>query len=260
MVFDIIKGALGGAGAGSAFGPWGAGVGALLGGVSSLGGSSSSGGGSGGYGGGGGGFSMADFELTPEEYSKNYVEKMFGITPRAYGFTADDPDSNTFADTLISGIDNNKLDKYQAFNQLGASGLNMQDPDLLNSKAYGDLLTDTVGKAEGKDMSAGFSKLLYGNEGVTNKEQEDIYDLAQSLGKTGSTQDLSNFTTAYMAQTAKGLRNRMLSPDEQALATRYGSADFDDKGSMFFTPSKGQKRRGDRVRAFEDALYKEQSA
>ena len=55
MVFDFIKGALGGAGAGSAFGPWGAGIGAVLGGVSSLGGSSSSGGGSGGYGGGGGG-------------------------------------------------------------------------------------------------------------------------------------------------------------------------------------------------------------
>ena len=254
MVFDIIKGALGGAGAGSAFGPWGAGVGAVLGGVSSLGGSSS-GGGSGGYGGGGGDFNMMDFELTPDEYSKNYVEQMFGVKPNVYGFTDDDPDSGTFADTLIKGIDDNKLDKYQAFNQLGASGLNMQDPALLGSKAFGDLLTDTVGRQEGKDMSSGFSNLLYGKEGITNREQEDIYDLAKSLGKTGSTQDLSNFTTAYMAQTAKGLRNRMLSPDEQALATKYGGAVFDDKGSMFFTPSKGQKRRSDRVRAFEDALY-----
>ena len=214
--------------------------------------SGSSGGGSGGYGGGGGG--MMGFQLPPpNQFAMEYMKQNF-FDPSDIGFT-DNPGSNSFANTLLTGIDNNKLDKYQAFNQLGASGVNMQDPDLLNSKAYRDLMTDTVGKAEGKDMSAGFAKLLYGNEGITNREQQDIYDLAKSLGKTGSTQDLSDFTTAYMSQTAKGLRNRMLSPDEQRLATQYGGAVFDDKGSMFFTPTTAQKRRGDRVNAFEDALY-----
>ncbi len=47
----------------------------------------------------------------------------------------------------------------------------------------------------------------------------------------------------------------MLSPSEQRLATRYGSAVFDDKGSMFFKPSAGQMRRTDRVNTFQDALY-----
>lgn len=251
MVFDFIKGALGGAGAGSAFGPWGAGVGALLGGVSSLGGGS--GGGSGGYGGGGG----MSFELPPpNQFAMDYMQDKF-FKPKDLGFVGNwkDPDIDTFANTLLKSVDNNTLDKYQAMNLLGGSGVDMQDPDFLNSKAYRDLLTDTVHRPEAKDMSAGFSKLLYGNEGITNKEQADIYNLAKSLGKAGSTQDLSNFTTAYMSQTAKGLRNRMLSPGEQALTTKYGGAVFDDKGSMFFTPTTAQKRRGDRVNAFEDALY-----
>jgi hypothetical protein len=217
-----------------------------------FGGSGSSGGGSGGYGGGGGG--MMNFQLPPpNQFAMDYMKKNF-FDPSDIGFT-DDPSRDSFANTLLTGIDNNKLDKNQAINLLGASGVNMQDPDLLNSKAYRDLMQDTVARPEGRDMSAGFSKLLYGNEGITKQEQKDIYELARSLGKTGSTQDLSNFTTAYMAQTAKGLRNRMLSPDEQRLATQYGGAVFDDKGSMFFTPTTAQKRRGDRVNAFEDALY-----
>jgi len=247
---------IGGPGVGTAIGSTlGGGLGSMLGGGSS---SSSSGGGSGGYGGGGGGMM---FQLPPpNQFAMDYMKDKF-FSPSDLGFDKwESSDNNvvdkySFAGNLLRGIDDNKLDKNQAFNLLGASGINMQDPNFLNSKAYNDLLTDTVGKAEGKDMSAGFSKLLYGNEGVTNREQEDIYNLARSLGKAGSTQDLSNFTTAYMAQTAKGLRNRMLSPDEQRLATQYGGAVFDDKGSMFFTPTTSQKRRGDRVNAFEDALY-----
>jgi len=253
MVFDFIKGALGGAGAGAAFGPWGAGAGALLGGISSLGGSSKgSSGGSGGYGGGGGG--TMGFQLPPpNQFAMDYLKNNF-FAPSDIGFT-DDPGKDTFAYSLLSGIDNNKLDKYQALNQLGASGVNMQDPALLNSKAYGDLLKDTIGKSAGRDIAGGYANILYGDEEMSTKEQDKIYNLAASLGKTGSPQDFGNFATAYMSQTAKGLRNRMLSPGEQSLATRYGGAVFDDKGSMFFTPTTAQKRRGDRVNAFEDALY-----
>jgi len=219
-----------------------------------LGGSgSSSGGGSGGYGGGGG----MMFQLPPpNKFAMDYMQDKF-FKPKDLGFVDNwkDPDIDTFANTLLAGVDNNQLDKYQAINLLGASGVDMQDPNFLNSKAYRDILQDTVHRPQAKDISAGFSNLLYGNEGITNKEQADIYNLARSLGKAGSTQDLSNFTTAYMAQTAKGLRNRMLSPGEQALTTKYGGAEFDNKGSLFFTPTVAQKRRGDRVNAFEDALY-----
>ena len=74
MVLDFIKGAIGGAGAGSAFGPWGAGIGAVLGGVSSFGG-----GGGGGSSGGGGGGSMAGALLEPygpaQDYLRDYFER-----------------------------------------------------------------------------------------------------------------------------------------------------------------------------------------
>ena len=253
MVFDFIKGALGGAGAGSAFGPWGAGAGALLGGISSLGGSSSGGsGGSGGYGGGGGG--MRNFQLPPpNQFAMDYMKNNFSV-PSDYGFT-DDPDRDTFAYSLLSGIDNNKLDKYQAFNQLGASGINMQDPALLNSKAYGDLLKDTIGRSAGRDIAGGYANILYGDEKMSTKEQDEIYDFAASLGKTGSPQEFGNLAAALIAQKPGSLSNRQLSPEEQRLATQTGGAVFDDKGSMFFTPTTAQKRRGDRVNAFEDALY-----
>ena len=253
MSFLKGLGTVGGAVLGSFIPGVGTGLGATIGGgLGSIFDGSGGGGGSGGSGGGGGG--MMSFELPPpNKFAMDYMKNNF-FDPSDIGFT-DDPGKDTFAYSLLSGIDNNKLDKNQALNLLGASGVNMQDPALLNSKAYGDLLKDTVGKAEGRDMSAGFANLLYGDEGITNREQREIYDLAKSLGKTGSTQDLSNFTTAYMAQTAKGLRNRLLSPDEQRLATQYGGAVFDDKGTMFFNPTTSQKRRGDRVNAFEDALY-----
>ena len=257
MSFLAGLGTVGGAILGSAIPGVGTALGATVGGgLGSMfgGSSSSSGGGSGGGYGGGGGMM---FKLPPpNQFAMDYMQnKFFGPKDVGFGDDWEDPDTATFANTLLAGVDNNKIDKYEALNLLGGSGVDMQDPAFLNSKAYRDLLQDTVARPEGKDMSAGFSNLLYGNEGITDKEQKDIYNLAKSLGKTGSTQDLSNFTTAYMAQTAKGLRNRMLSPGEQALATKYGSGTFDNKGSLFFTPSKGQKRRGDRVRAFEDALY-----
>ena len=227
----------------------GGGLGSMFGGSK---GSKGSSGGSGGYGGGGGG--MMGFQLPPpNQFAMDYLKNNF-FAPSDIGFT-DDPGKDTFAYSLLSGIDNNKLDKYQALNQLGASGVNMQDPALLNSKAYGDLLKDTIGKSSGRDIAGGYANILYGDEGMSTKEQDKIYNLAASLGKTGSPQDFGNFATAYMSQTAKGLRNRMLSPGEQSLATRYGGAVFDDKGSMFFTPTTAQRRRGDRVNAFEDALY-----
>ena len=76
MVLDFIKGAIGGAGAGSVFGPWGAGIGAVLGGVSSFGG----GGGSGSSGGGGGG--KVDFRgILPESlpFVDQYLEDQFNL-------------------------------------------------------------------------------------------------------------------------------------------------------------------------------------
>ncbi len=221
--------------------------------------SGSSGGGSGGYGGGGGGGMM--FQLPPpNQFAMDYLKNNF-FSPSDIGFN-DDPDKDSFAYNLLSGVDSGRLDKNQAFNQLGASGVNMQDPDLLNSKAYSDLLKDTITRPEARDIARGYGSILYGDEGISKDETNDIFKFAQSIGKTGSRQDFGNFAAAYMAQQPKGLRNRPLSsigvngrPSEQELATRYGSAVFDDKGSMFFKPSAGQMRRTDRVNTFQDALY-----
>ena len=257
MSFLAGLGTVGGAILGSAIPGVGTALGATVGGGlgSMFGGSSSKsggGGGSGGYGGGGGG--MMNFQLPPpNQFAMDYMKNNF-FDPSDIGFT-DDPGSNTFANTLLTGIDNNKIDKYQAFNQLGASGVNMQDPALLNSKAYGDLLKDTIGRSAGRDIAGGYANIFYGDEKMSTKEQDEIYDFAASLGKTGSPQEFGNLAAALISQKPGALRNRPLSPKEQTLATRYGGAVFDDKGSMFFTPTTAQKRRGDRVNAFEDALY-----
>ncbi len=77
---NFIQGALGGGSVGSAFGPWGTGIGAVVGGVGSLFG----GGGSGSSGGGGGGSSgktinpMAYLPETPR-FVDDYLSDMFGV-------------------------------------------------------------------------------------------------------------------------------------------------------------------------------------
>ncbi len=178
MSFLAGLGTVGGAILGSAIPGVGTALGATVGGGlgSMFGGSGgSSGGGSGGYGGGGGG--MMNFQLPPpNQFAMDYLKNNF-FSPSDIGFN-DDPDTDSFAYNLLSGIDSGRLDKNQAFNQLGASGVNMQDPDLLNSKAYSDLLKDTITRPEARDIARGYGSILYGDEGISKDETNDIFKFA----------------------------------------------------------------------------------
>lgn len=229
MVLDFIKGAVGGAGAGSVFGPWGAGIGAVLGGVSSFGG----GGGSGSSGGGGGGSSNAvnPMDYLPETpaYIDSYLSDMFGV--QKGGFFNRDKQKD-----FQRAIDSNKLDKYSVMNLYDAAGL---DP---SSPGYQQALTDTIGKKNAFEIAGLMAPQMYGGGTASRKQIKDMYKLATLTGKTGSPQEFSQFATAYMSQTPEGKKNRLPSGQELLLGSRYGPLVGTESGSFLFGGTPGMDR------------------
>ncbi|MCP3698759.1 MAG: hypothetical protein GY920_09435 [Aliivibrio sp.] len=228
---NFIQGALGGGSVGSAFGPWGTGIGAVVGGVGSLFGG---GGGSGSSGGGGGGSSgktinpMAYLPETPR-FVDDYLSDMFGV--QKGGFF----DRGT-QKKFQKAVDSNKLDKYSLMNLYDTAGL---DP---SSAGYQQALTDTIGKKNAFEIAGLMAPQMYGGGTASRKEIKDMYKLATLTGKTGSPQEFSQFASAYMAQTPEGKKNRMPSGQELLLGSRYGPLVGTESGSFLFGGTPGMDR------------------
>ena len=218
MVFDFIKGAIGGAGAGSVFGPWGAGVGALLGGVSSLGG----GGGSGSSGGGGGmGIDVDEFMgmIAPPDYLSSYVEDQFNLAP---------PFGSKRIGQLENAVDQNQLDKYQLLNLYDTAGMNLGD------KAYFDALTDTVGKKDRRELAGIIGGTMFGGEEPTRKQIKAADKYAVATGQIGSPKEAQQAYATYFAQSDKGMKYRTPSSQELLAGMKYGPLVGTESGVKLF--------------------------
>jgi hypothetical protein len=227
---NFIQGALGGGSVGSAFGPWGTGIGAVVGGVGSLFG----GGGSGSSGGGGGGSSgktINPMDYLPETpaFVDSYLSDMFGV--QKGGFF----DRGT-QKKFQRAVDDNKFDKNSLLALYDRAGL---DP---SSAGYQQALTDTIGKKNAFEIAGLMAPQMYGGGTASRKEIKDMYKLATLTGKTGSPQDFSQFAASYMAQTPEGKKNRMPSGQELLLGSRYGPLVGTESGSFLFGGTPGMDR------------------
>jgi hypothetical protein len=222
---NFIQGALGGGSVGSAFGPWGTGIGAVVGGVGSLFG----GGGSGSSGGGGGsGKTINPMDYLPETpFVDDYLSGMFGV--QKGGFF----DRGT-QKKFQRAVDSNKLDKYSLMNLYDIAGL---DP---SSAGYQQALTDTIGKKNAFEIAGLTSPLFMGGGTASRKEIKDMYKLATLTGKTGSPQEFSQFASSYMAQTNP--EHRLPSGEELRLGSRYGPLVGTESGSFLFGGTPGMDR------------------
>ncbi len=230
MIFDILKGAVGGASAGSVFGPWGTGIGALLGGASSA-----FGGGSGSSGGGGGmGIDMDEFMnlIAPPDYLSSYVEDQFNLAP---------PFGSKRIGQLENAVDQNKLDKYQLLNLYDTSGMNLGD------KAYFDALTDTVGKKDRRELAGVVGATMFGGVEPTRKQIKAADKYAKATGQIGSPKEAQQAYSTYFAQTPQGMANRMPSSQELLAGMKYGPLVGTESGVKLFAGTPRTNEMFDRI-------------
>tara|TARA_B100000900_G_C20499110_1_gene682928 strand:+ start:154 stop:897 length:744 start_codon:yes stop_codon:yes gene_type:complete len=230
VIFDILKGAVGGASAGSVFGPWGTGIGALLGGASSA-----FGGGSGSSGGGGGmGIDMDEFMnlIAPPDYLSSYVEDQFNLAP---------PFGSKRIGQLENAVDQNKLDKYQLLNLYDTSGMNLGD------KAYFDALTDTVGKKDRRELAGVVGATMFGGVEPTRKQIKAADKYAKATGQIGSPKEAQQAYSTYFAQTPQGMANRMPSSQELLAGMKYGPLVGTESGVKLFAGTPRTNEMFDRI-------------
>lgn len=218
MVFDIIKAGLGGASVGSAFGPWGAGIGAGLGVISSA----FDGGGSGSSGGGGGGMDISGVLPQPLGFMEDYLENKFNL-----GSTFGSGDYKR----LEGAMDAGKLDKYQLMSLYDAQGLDAGD------KNYFDALTSTIGKERGKELASVIGQSMFRGATPSRKDVKDAYRYALATGSTGSPKEAQQAFASYFAQTPEGMKNRMPSSQELLAGMKYGPLVGTESGVFQFAGS-----------------------
>jgi len=212
MVLDFIKGAISGAGAGSVFGPWGAGVGAVLGGVSSFGGGSGSSG-------GGGGMDMKALQkaLAAPKFLGDYTKNLFDL---------DSDFGSGDYDRLLNAMDRGKVDKYQVMNIFDQQGLNAGDKD------YFDAMTSTIGKERGRELADVIGQTMFRGATPTRKQTKDAYKYARLTGNTGTPQEAQQAISSYFAQTSP--EYRLPSSQELLAGMKYGPLIGTESGVKLF--------------------------
>jgi hypothetical protein len=225
---NFIQGAIGGGSVGSAFGPWGTGIGAVLGGVGSVFG------GGGGSSGGGGGMDMKALQkaLAAPKFLGDYTENLFNL------------DSNFGSgdyDRLLNAMDAGKVDKYQVMNIFGQQGLNAGDKD------YFDAMTSTIGKKRGRELASAVGQSMFRGATPTRKQTKDAYKYALLTGNTGTPQEAQQAISSYFAQTPEGMRNRMPSSQELLAGMKYGPLVGTDSGVFLFGGTDRTNKMFDRL-------------
>ena len=232
MVFDIIKGAIGGAGAGSVFGPLGAGIGAVLGGASSAFGGGGGGGSSGGGGGGGIDFDALQDIIAPPDFLSSYTENQFNVKPRL---------GPKDLEKYEKAMDRGKIDKYSLLGLYDSGGLDPSD------KAYRDILTSTIGRPRGEELAGVIGGTMFGGAAPSREQVKNAYKYALVTGSTGSPKDAQQAFASYFAQTPEGMKNRMPSSQELLAGMKYGPLVGTESGVKLFGGTSRTNEMFDRI-------------
>ena len=149
----------------------------------------------------------------------NYGDKNFFESPGATKY---------FANNIYDAMSKGNLDSQtaMAFLESRIPG----NSDFYASKKFGDFLNYKLPKEDQDQIIQGAAQSNFFRD--LNKDDLNAYKtLAQSMGKTGSAAELSNFIQGRMATSLEGM-NKYKTPDITAKESYYGRALRDKKGNL----------------------------
>tara|TARA_R100001509_G_scaffold19262_1_gene9890 strand:- start:267 stop:932 length:666 start_codon:yes stop_codon:yes gene_type:complete len=159
-------------------------------------------------------------------------------------------ETREFANIIYDALTKGNLDRETA-----SAFLDSRLPgnsDFYTSKKFSKFLNYELPKEDQKEIIQGAAQSNFFRD--LNKDDLKAYKtLAQSMGKTGSATELSNFIQGRMATSLEGM-NKYKTPEITAKESYYGRALRDKKGNLtgefaaFGTGKKGAKA----ARAFKD--------
>lgn len=172
---------------------------------------------------GGGGSSTPD---APKYETPDSLKPFLNYTNK--NVFEDGPKAASFANTIYGAVNKGNLDSSTglALLQSRLQG----DSDFYSSDKFGDFLNYSVDNEDQDQIIQGAAQTAFYRD-LDSKDLNAYKTLAQSMGKTSSPAELSNFIQQRMATTLEG-QNKYLDDGMRAAQAYYGRALRDDDGNL----------------------------
>lgn len=175
------------------------------------------------FGGGGGGSSTPD---APNYDTPDALKSFLNYSSTAT--MEDGPGAANFAESLFNAMQKGNLDQPTAVGLLNSRLAG--NSSFYGSKKFSDFLNYEVPNESQDQIIQGAANTVFYRD-LDSGDLNAYKTLAESMGKTGSPTELSNFIQTRMAGTLEG-QNKYKDDTRRAMESYYGMSHRDDKGNL----------------------------